>query len=110
MNNNSISDRKVRLIYFRTYGDFSYGIGGDFSVNVTENERQETEFYVIYRGIGKRVLTICQPSLSVFRYLSPDDFMDKTAEYLKNLYNKSICKMFTNIDTLLSNIVHFSEE
>ena len=63
------------------------------SVNVTENEKQETEFYVVHNGIVKRVLTICQPALLVFRYLSPDDFMDKTEEYLKNLYNKNIYKI-----------------
>ena len=85
-----MNNRKIRLICFRTYSDFSYDLGENFSVNVTENEKQETEFYVVHNGIVKRVLTICQPALLVFRYLSPDDFMDKTEEYLKNLYNKNI--------------------
>lgn len=110
MNNNSIPDKKVKLIYFRTYGDFSYDIGGNFSVNVSENDKKDTEFYVENRGISKRVLTICQPALSVFRYLSPDEVLYHISGYLTQLFERDMCKMLTSVDALLSNIIYFSKE
>ena len=110
MKNNSISNRKVKLIYFRTYGDFSYDIGENFAVNISENEKHDTVFYVVHRGISKRVLTICQPALSVFRYLSPDEVLYHISGYLTQLFERDMCKMFVSIDALISNIVCFSKE
>ena len=110
MNNNSIPDKKVKLIYFRTYGDFSYDIGENFTVNIFENEKQETEFYAVHMGISKRVLIICQPALSVFRYLSPDEVLYHISGYLTQLFERDMCKMLTSVDALLSNIIYFLKE
>ena len=106
MKTNSISDSDVKLTYFRTYHDFSYSIGGDFSVKVSGDGKKFTDFYLEKRGIVKKAVTINQPALSVFRYLSPDVFIGMISGYLISLYNSNSFEKFADIGELLEKSVN----
>ncbi len=108
METNSVGN--VKLIYFRNYGDFSYSTAQDFIISIHENDCGHTEIYAEINGVRKKTMTITQPALSVFRYLSPDEVISRTANLVISLSENNICRIFKNIDELMSNTDYFSKE
>lgn len=83
--------QNCKLIYFRKYSDFSFQVEADFTVRVSENQDGMTEIFVEYSGISRKVVTFQQCALTVFREVSPTDWICRSSGYLIRLYQEERC-------------------
>lgn len=103
-----LTDRKnkiLKLIYFRSYSDFSYSVNGNFSVEVAESDESYTEFWVSDGEHKRCVMIVKQTSLRVFRDVSPEDLLTCIIDRLLENYAMSKCESFDNLETMLINVL-----
>lgn len=103
-----LTDRKnkiLKLIYFRSYSDFSYSVNGNFSVEVAESNEAYTEFWVSDGKDKRCVMIIKQTSLRVFHDVSPEDLLTCIIDRLLENYAVSECESFDNLEMILINIL-----
>lgn len=98
-------NKNFKLVYFRSYSDFSYSINGNFSVEVAESDEAYTEFWVSDGKDKRCVMIIKQTSLRVFHDVSPEDLLTCIIDRLLESYAMSKCESFDNLDTILINIL-----
>ncbi len=99
------SQNNCKLIYFRKYSDFCYQIEDDFTVRVSENQRGLTEVFVEHCGISLKTATFEQCALSVFREVSPTDWICRSSGYLIRLYQQKKCVTCQNMSEFLKKVL-----
>lgn len=95
------NQKNCKLIYFRKYSDFSFQVEDDFTVRISENPYGLTEVFVEYCGISRKTVTFVQCVLSVFREVSPTDWICRSSGYLIQLYQQRECVNCQNMNGFL---------
>lgn len=85
------------LLYFHKYSDFCFQIENDFIVRVSEDQSGETVVFVEHSGISFKAVVFEQDALSVFREMSPTDWICGSSGYLKQLYQQRSCVICQNM-------------
>lgn len=95
------NQKNCKLIYFRKYSDFSFQVEDNFTVRISENSYSLTEIFVEYCGILRKTVTFEQCALSVFREVSPTDWIYRSSGYLIRLYQQGECVACQNMSEFL---------
>ncbi len=95
------NQKNCKLIYFRKYSDFCFQVEDAFTVRVSENPDGLTEVFVGYCGITLKTAVFEQCALSVFREVSPTDWICRSSGYLIRLYQQGECVTCHNMSEFL---------
>ncbi len=101
----SISEENIKLVYFRSYSDFCYDVGGDFFVTVSQNNDGFTEIHGKISDITRKLLIFRQPAILVFNEISPTDFIYSAWGYLKENFLDEVWREFGEADELIRGLV-----
>lgn len=99
------NEKNCKLIYFRQYSDFCFQVEENFTIRVSENPDGMTEVFVEYGGISRKTVTFEQCALSVFREVSPTDWICRSSGYLIRLYQQGACVNCQNMSEFLEKAI-----